>query len=273
MGILNVTPDSFFPGSRSNGLPAVVRTAEEMVEAGVDLIDVGGESTRPGSLPVAEEDEYARAIPAVQELRRRFSVPISIDTRRSGIARAALDAGADIVNDISALRDDEELARVVAQYGAAVILMHIRGNPETMQNDVRYEDTVGEIIEELSARVEYAGSQGISAEKIMIDPGLGFGKRVDDNLRILRDISRLRKMGFPLVVGASRKGFIGAILKSGEVPRPVEYRLAGSLAVAAYAAMSGAHVVRVHDVAETVDVVRIISAISEVNRESIGELA
>ncbi|HUX51381.1 MAG TPA: dihydropteroate synthase [Spirochaetia bacterium] len=273
MGIVNVTPDSFYPASRSNGVTNVLDRVSDMVEAGVDILDVGGESTRPGSRPVALRDEMDRVVPAVAEIRRHFAIPISVDTRKSEVANAALDHGADLINDVSALRDDPALAAVIAGARVPVILMHMRGAPETMQLNIHFDDTMYEIESELRERIAYAISHGIEEEQILLDPGIGFGKRISDNLRILRELPKFAAMGFPVVVGASRKGFVGAVVGGEEGTLTVEDRLSGSLAVAAYAAANGAHILRVHDVAETVHVVRMIHAIMNAIPETIGELA
>ena len=273
MGIVNVTPDSFYPASRSNGVTNVLDRVSDMVEAGVDILDVGGESTRPGSRPVALRDEMDRVVPAVAEIRRHFAIPISVDTRKSEVANAALDHGADLINDVSALRDDPALAAVIAGARVPVILMHMRGAPETMQLNIHFDDTMYEIESELRDRIAYAISHGIEEEQILLDPGIGFGKRISDNLRILRELPKFAAMGFPVVVGASRKGFVGAVVGGEEGTLTVEDRLSGSLAVAAYAAANGAHILRVHDVAETVHVVRMIHAIMNAIPETIGELA
>ncbi|HUX14462.1 MAG TPA: dihydropteroate synthase [Spirochaetia bacterium] len=273
MGIVNVTPDSFYPASRSKDLTNVLDRVSDMIEAGVDILDVGGESTRPGSRAVALRDEMERVVPAVFEIRRHFDIPISVDTRKSEVAKAALDHGADLINDVSALRYDPALAAVVAAARVPVILMHMRGAPETMQLNVHFDDTMYEIESELRERISHAVSQGVQEERILIDPGIGFGKRIGDNLRILHELPKLAAMGFPIVVGASRKGFVGAAVGDEGTSLPVEERLSGSLAVAAYAAANGAHILRVHDVPETVHVVRMIHAIMNAIPETIGELA
>ncbi|WP_455382556.1 dihydropteroate synthase, partial [Salinispira pacifica] len=186
MGILNVTPDSFYPGSRSRDVSAVTEAAERMVADGVDILDIGGESTRPGSDYVTEAEEIDRVVPAVRSVRRRLGVPISVDTRKAAVARAVLDEGADMINDVSALRDDPLLAGLAAERRCPVILMHMRGNPRTMQVDPAYADTVAEIVSELRERAEAARASGIADECILLDPGIGFGKRTEDNLLILR---------------------------------------------------------------------------------------
>ena len=273
MGILNVTPDSFFSASRAGGKDEALRFAERMVEDGVDLIDIGGESTRPGSGYVDAGEELARIIPAIRAIRRHLPIPLSVDTRRSEIAGPALDEGADIINDVSALRDDPALGILAAERKTPVILMHMRGTPRSMQKAPFYADTIAEIVSELRERVEAAVECGIGRERLLIDPGIGFGKRLEDNLLIVREISRLETLGLPLVIGASRKSFIGQVLSRDGKSVPVEGRLIGSLAIAAVAAAAGADILRVHDVGETSQIVRMVNAINSVSMETIGELA
>lgn len=273
MGILNATPDSFFPASRVDGEQGILDAALRMAADGADLLDLGGESSRPGSAYVDAAEEVRRIAPALRAIRRRSSIPISIDTRKAEVARAALDEGADIVNDISALRDDPQLGRLAADRGCPVILMHMRGTPLTMQREPHYADTISEIIAELRERIAAAKSFGVEDKAILLDPGIGFGKRTVDNLLILRGIEDFCRLGFPVVVGASRKGFIGKISGGQEGPLPVEERLSGSLAAAACAAIRGADILRVHDVRETVQLVRVLSAIETASLETTGELA
>ena len=256
MGIINCTPDSFYPGSRRTAAESAIGTALSMEESGADIVDVGGESTRPGSEYVGEDEELERVIPVIRGIREKSDIVISVDTRKATVAESALDAGADIVNDISALRDDPELARLVAREGVPVVLMHMRGTPRTMQKAPRYDDTVGEIAQELLSAVDRATEAGIDAARMIIDPGIGFGKRHEDNLRILAGIPRLADLGFPLLIGLSRKSFLGKI-----TGREVQDRLAASLGANVCAAITGAHILRVHDVAETVDVLRVVRAI------------
>lgn len=256
MGIINCTPDSFYPGSRRPETEAAVRTALAMVDDGAGIIDVGGESTRPGSEFVDQAEEAARVVPVIRGIREESDVLISVDTRKSGVAREALDAGADIVNDVSGLRDDPELAALVAERNVPVVIMHMRETPKTMQVDPYFRDVVREVRDELMERVGSALDAGISRNRIIIDPGIGFGKRLEDNLSLLKNVPALRELGFPVLIGASRKSFIDKILR-----RPVEDRLPATLAVEAFAVMGGAEIVRVHDVRETVDMVRILGAI------------
>ena len=256
MGVLNLTPDSFYPGSRVTDLKTALEGAERMIQEGADLLDLGGESTRPGSEYVDAEEEKRRVVPVITALRRETNLPISVDTRKAEVARAALAAGADIINDVSALRDDPDLVKVVKDSSAGVILMHSRGTPKTMQENPFYNDTIGEIREELSLFAARAVEQGINKERIILDPGIGFGKRLQDNLLILKHLEDLRALGYPLLLGVSRKSFIGALTGAA-----VEDRLAGSLAATCFALFKGTEILRVHDVKETVQAVKIFQAI------------
>jgi len=247
MGILNLTPDSFSDGGRLTD-PAMAVAAARAMAGPADILDIGGESTRPGAEPVPVAEEIARTAPVIRAIRDAgITTPISIDTRNAATARAALAAGADMVNDVSALTHDPEMAALVAGAGVPVCLMHAQGDPRTMQADPRYGDVVAEVSDWLEARIAAATAAGIARERIVIDPGIGFGKTLDHNLTLLRWLSVFHDLGLPLLVGASRKRFIGTI--SG-VERPAD-RLAGSLAVALHAAGQGVQVLRVHDVAET----------------------
>lgn len=242
MGVVNCTPDSFYAGSTATGQEAV-RRAREMVAAGADLIDVGGESTRPGSEPVAEGEEIDRVQPVVRALSERVDVPISIDTTKAAVAEAALAAGASMVNDISGLAYDGELGPVAAEHGAAVVLMHMRGRPGDMYERAEYGNVVIDTIRELRKAVERALGAGIAAERLVVDPGIGFAKRAEHSLEILNGLSRFRSLGLPILVGPSRKSFIGSVLDL-----PPEERLEGTAASVAAAVLEGAHIFRVHDV-------------------------
>jgi dihydropteroate synthase len=259
MGILNCTPDSFYPYSRNATVKEALKSAREMIEAGVDIIDVGGESTRPGSEPVEEEEEIRRVIPVIQALRGESDIIISVDTRKKEVAERALDAGADIINDISGLRHGDELARLVARRGVPIVLMHMRGMPKTMQKNPGYKNTISEILRELQPSIAAAIGAGIAPEMIIIDPGIGFGKRIQDNLRIIKELSSLRSLSFPILVGLSRKGFIGEILD-----RPVEKRLIGTVTANTLAILNGANIIRVHDVADAVQMVKIIDSVRRI---------
>ncbi|MFO7782269.1 MAG: dihydropteroate synthase [Spirochaetia bacterium] len=271
MGIVNCTPDSFYPGSRRETREAAIAAARRMIGEGADILDIGGESTRPGSDPVGAEEERERVVPVIEALRAESGIPVSVDTRKAAVAGAALAAGADMVNDVSGLRDDAELAPLVAARGVPVVLMHMQGTPKTMQRRPHYEDTVADILEVLRERIAVATDAGIARDRIICDPGIGFGKTVADNLRILRGLSRFRaELDMPVLVGLSRKSFIGKVLgEAGEAgePLPVEERLTGTLAAHAWAAREGADILRVHDVAETVQLVTMLEAIATVERQ------
>jgi dihydropteroate synthase len=258
MGILNLTPDSFSDGGRLARLDAVLETARAMLTAGADILDIGGESTRPGAIPVPPDEEQARILPAIRTLAEAGAV-ISVDTRHASTMAAALDAGARIVNDVTALSHDPRSAGVVAARGAPVVLMHMRGTPATMNGLNEYGDIGPEVATELSAQVAAAMAAGIARAAIAIDPGIGFAKIGAQNAALLRDLGPLRRLGFPMLVGLSRKGFIGTL--SGE---PVaSRRLGGSVAGALFALSQGAQILRVHDVAETVQAVRVWRALAE----------
>jgi len=261
MGIINCTPDSFYPGSRRQAADEAVETACRMAEDGADILDVGGESTRPGSVFTEAQEELERIIPVIEKVRERIATPISVDTRKKVVAENALKAGADMINDISALRDDPALGPFIGEAQVPVIIMHMRGTPKTMQKDPYYEHTVEEIAEELEESIRRAVQYGIDKNMIIVDPGVGFGKRFHDNLLILKHLSAFKRFGCPLLIGLSRKGFLGAVLSKNGEPLPVEERLIGSLAANSVAALAGADVLRVHDVKETVEMVRVLQAI------------
>ena len=256
MGILNLTPDSFYNGGRYTTQSRVLKRVEEMVKEGADLIDVGGESTRPGAKEVDLEEEIRRVIPVISKMRELFEIPVSIDTYKAKVAKEALEAGVDMVNDISGLRFDPRLKEVIARSGAAVVLMHIKGTPRDMQNNPQYESLMGEIISCLSESIRLAQKAGIDLEKIIVDPGIGFGKRIEHNLQILNHLGELRSLGRPILIGASRKSFIGNVLGL-----PLEERLEGSLAAASLAVMQGAKIIRTHDVKPTRRAVDLTQAI------------
>ncbi len=244
MGVVNVTPDSFFDGGRHNLPGDAARRCFQLVEEGADLLDLGGESTRPGARPVDESEELGRVLPVLDAIKNRLSVPVSIDTRKASVAEAALNAGADLVNDVSALADPK-MAEVVARHQAGLVLMHMRGVPANMQSIPPSPDILGEIRDHLKRTLETAYSHDIQRDRILLDPGIGFGKTVEDNLKILHRLPFLEDFDLPLLVGASRKSFLGAILRASE-----DDRLWGTAASVAIAIWRGAHVVRVHDVRE-----------------------
>jgi len=254
MGILNLTPDSFSDGGNYTDVEAAIKRAKEMVEEGVDIIDVGAESTRPGAKYIEEEEELRRLLPVVKRLVEEIEVPISIDTYKSKVAEESLKLGAHIINDIKGLKGDPEMAKVVAKYNAPIIIMHIKGTPKTMQNDPKYKDLIGEISDKLESSIEIAIKAGIKAENIILDPGIGFGKTFDDNLKLIDKLGKLRKIGYPILIGASRKGFIGEILGT----PPLE-RVEGNLAVAVLSAYNGASIIRVHEVKETKQALKIVN--------------
>jgi dihydropteroate synthase len=256
MGILNVTPDSFSDGGRYIDAEKALTHAREMAASGADIIDIGGESTRPGAAPLAEEEELARIIPLIERLSSELTVPLSVDTYKSTVAQKALEAGAAIVNDISGLRFSTDMAKIVADYGAAVVIMHIKGTPRDMQQNPVYKDVVGEITSYLGEGIELAAKAGIDREKILIDPGIGFGKTLEHNLTLLNRLDEFRCLGRPILIGTSRKKFIGTVLN---VPVP-EKRADGTAATVALGIERGARIVRVHDVARMVQVARMTDA-------------
>ena len=246
MGIVNVTPDSFADGGRYLDSEKAIAHGIALASQGADIIDIGGESTRPGARPVSAGEEMGRVLPVIRGLRRTLSIPISIDTTKADVARAAVDEGADMVNDISALRFDPAMAALVAAAKLPVVLMHMLGTPQTMQQSPRYQDVVEEVKEFLRRRIRFALEAGVSAERIIIDPGIGFGKNLDHNLALLRGLPSLASLGQPLLVGPSRKTFVGKLLDAGP-----EERLEGSLAAAVAAVLAGANIIRTHDVKES----------------------
>ena len=256
MGILNVTPDSFYDGGRYTTPEAALNHALRMAEDGADIIDVGGESTRPGSERISVEEELSRVIPVIEKIRQRSNIPISIDTYKNEVARTALSSGADIVNDISGLKFDNSLAEVAAEFNCTLIISHIKGSPNDMQNNVHYNNLMAEIKNSLKESISRAESSGVKPEKIIVDPGIGFGKRVNDNLLILKKLSEFKNLGKPIMVGSSRKSFIGEILSA----QPDE-RLEGTIATVCAAVLNGADIVRVHDVKEVCRAVKVIDAI------------
>jgi dihydropteroate synthase len=260
MGILNVTPDSFFDGGRHARVDSAVARALQMEGEGADIIDIGGESTRPplygGGVPVPLEQELLRVVPVIEALRRRSAIPISVDSTKSEVVRHGLQAGADVVNDTSALRDDEQMSEVVSAAEAPVILMHRRGVPATMQRHTDYQDIMGEIANFLDERVAFAESAGIRRDRIALDPGIGFGKNIAGNLDLIRRLPELARLRCPLVMGASRKSFIWRTLQV-----TMEESLEGSLTVAVLSVLQGARLLRVHDVEATVRAVRMAEAI------------
>lgn len=258
MGILNATPDSFSDGGVFQPLEKAVERALQMIEEGADIIDIGGESTRPGAKPVQTLEEIERTVPIIGKLREQTDCLISIDTQKAEVARAAVAAGADIINDVSAL-GDPKMAAVAAETGAGLILMHMQGTPGTMQQNPYYHDAVSEVRNVLEERMALAESKGVSAAQIALDPGIGFGKNDRHNLELLSHIAALAAAGRPVLIGASRKSFLGRL-----TGRDVDDRLAGSLAVAVFSVMQGAHILRVHDVKESCDAIGLVDTLTRI---------
>ena len=251
MGIVNATPDSFFSGSRGG-----VERAKELISQGADILDIGGESTKPGNPYISAEEEISRVIPVIQEIRKFSDIPISVDTRKLAVMKAAYDAGADILNDVSALEDDAEMAAWCGKNDIPVILMHKRGTPQTMQLNTKYDDVLTEVKEYFESRIAYAKSNGIKDENIILDPGIGFGKNTADNLSLIKNCGKLSCGNHMVLMALSRKTVIGDV-----TGRPVEQRLAGTITADILSIINGAQMVRVHDVAETVDSLKILKLI------------
>lgn len=257
MGILNVTPDSFSDGGRYTQEKALSLQVRAMLDSGADILDVGGESTKPYAEPVSEDEELRRVLPAIASIRAMHgSIPVSIDTTKAEVARQALQAGADIINDVSGLRFDAEMIRVAIAHEAPVILMHMRKTPKDMQDEPVYDDVVQEITDFLAERISWATQQGLKRERIIVDPGLGFGKTVEHNLTILKNLRAFKNLGCPLLIGHSRKSFIGKIL-----PLETQDRDLATALISSYCATQGADILRVHDVEKTVQAVRLHEAI------------
>jgi len=256
MGVLNVTPDSFSDGGLYFDKGKSIAQGLRMVEEGADLLDIGGESTRPGSKPLELDEELRRIIPVIEVLAKEVDVPISIDTYKSTIAQKAIEAGAEMINDISGLHFDESLARVAAEEDVPLVLMHIRGTPETMQNDVHYDSLFSEILLSLKDSIQKAESAGLDPQQIIIDPGIGFGKTIDHNLLIIKNLFEFRILGKPILLGTSRKSFIGKILNANATDR-----LEGTLSTIAIGVLNGAHIIRCHDVLQAKKVIAVADAI------------
>lgn len=257
MGILNVTPDSFFDGGRYFSVKKAIDRALRMIEEGADIIDIGGESTRPGAEPVTADEELRRVIPVIEGLSKKISIPISIDTYKARVAESAIQAGATIVNDISGLRFDPEMPEIVSKYKVPVIIMHIKGTPRDMQKNPSYNALIPEIIEYLRESIVIAKEAGIQENMIIIDPGIGFGKLPEHNLEIIKRLKDFTSLGKPLLIGVSRKSFIGKILNNA----PPEERLEGTAAAVVASILNGANIVRVHDVGFMHKVVKVVDAI------------
>ena len=257
MGVLNVTPDSFSDGGKFCAEEQAMQHAVQMERAGADLIDVGAESTRPGSEEISIDAELRRVLPVLRDLRRLLKIPISIDTQKSEVAESALDAGAEIINDISGLKNDLRIAEVAARRRVPLILMHMRGEPRTMQKGPFARDVMKDVIQGLRKSVILARKAGVPKSQIILDPGIGFGKSFAQNYELLQKLPQLAKLGYPLLVGTSRKGFLGTTLAREGKPAPPEERIWGTAATVTASILNGAHIVRVHDVAEMVQVARV----------------
>jgi len=258
MGIINVTPDSFYENSRKQTVEEILLTAGKMIREGADILDIGGMSTRPGSDPVAESEEEKRILPAVKAIRENYpDIMISVDTYRANVAQKALDAGADIVNDISGFAFDSDLIEVIAQNRVPYILMHIKGTPKDMQKNPGYTDLMAEMMEYFAEKIDFLTTRHVDEDQILIDPGIGFGKRVEDNLEILYRMEEFKQLQKPILIAASRKSFIGKVLS---LDSPAE-RLEGTLAVTALCAWRNIDMVRVHDVKENVRIIQMVEAI------------
>ncbi len=258
MGIINITDDSFYPSSRVK-IEGIRSKAMQMIDEGVDIIDIGAESTRPGASPVDLSTETFRVVEAVKQIREISDIPVSIDTYRSKTALDGIKAGASVINDISGLKFDPEMAKVVAHSDIPVVLMHIKGTPKDMQVDPHYEDVVGEVHEEIKRTIEFALKMGIKESKLIIDPGIGFGKRLEDNLNLIAHLDNFKDLARPILIGISRKSMISKIM-----PMNVDERLESTIALDVIAAMKGANIVRVHDVLAHVKAMKMVNAIMEV---------
>jgi dihydropteroate synthase len=264
MGVLNVTPDSFSDGGKFFDVKRAVQHALAMQRDGADIIDIGAESTRPGSREISAAEELRRLLPVLEALRGKLKIPISVDTQTAAIAEVALGAGAQIVNDISGLRSDPRLAEVAARHAAPLILMHMRGTPRTMQKGPFARDVIKDVVGGLRRSIAAARKHGVRKSQIVIDPGIGFGKSFAQNYELLAKLPELAKLGYPLMVGTSRKGFLGATLAKRGKPAPGEERIWGTAATVAASILNGAHIVRVHDVAEMAQVARVTDEILSV---------
>ena len=260
MGVVNVTPDSFSDGNKFLDTYDAVHHALDLIKQGADIIDIGGESSRPGSQPVSQDKEILRVIPVIEAIREVSDIPISIDTYKYQTAQAALNAGADIINDISAMTFDDSMADIVAKYNVPVILMHMKGTPSDMQKNPVYENCVEELVDFFYERIAYCTNKGIDKNKIIIDPGIGFGKRLMDNIDIIKNLETFKKLDSPILIGTSRKSFINALYPG---DKPPSKRIGGSIASMAMALYNGADIVRVHDVYESIEALKVIMAIKE----------
>jgi dihydropteroate synthase len=262
MGVLNVTPDSFSDGGKYEQPGIAIEHGLAMELAGAHLLDIGGESTRPGSEEVSASQELDRILPVLEGLRGRLKIPVSVDTRRATVAELAVRAGAEIINDVSGLKNDASIAEIAAKYGALLILMHIRGEPAMMQRGPFAKDVVRDVARGLRESVTKARKAGVAKSQIILDPGIGFGKSYSQNYELIEKLPRLAALGYPLLVGPSRKGFLGATLARDGKPAPPEERIWGTAATVTASVLGGAHIVRVHDVAEMVQVARVADCVA-----------
>jgi len=270
MGALNVTPDSFSDGGKFFDPERAIEQALAMERAGAHLLDIGGESTRPGSAGVSAKEELARVLPVLRALRGRLKIPVSIDTQKSDVAEAALDAGAQIINDISGLKSDPRIAEVAARQRVPLILMHMRGEPRTMQTGGFARDVIKDVMQGLRRSAAIAHKAGIGKSQIILDPGIGFGKSFAQNYELLQKLPQLAKLGYPLLVGTSRKGFLGATLARDGKPAPADERIWGTAATVTASILNGVHIVRVHDVAEMVQVARVADCLLDAKHRPKG---
>jgi len=260
MGVLNLTPDSFYDGGKYTQVDKALQHVEQMIDEGADIIDIGGESTRPGSLGVSEQQECERVIPVIKEIHKRFDIILSVDTTKSGVALQALKEGASIINDISGFNFDERVADAASQYGAGVVLAHTSSRPKDMQQNTQYESLTEDVIKSLRTSINIAEKKGIDKNSIIVDPGFGFGKTAEQNLTLLKNLSKLRELGKPILIGTSNKSFIGKTLDAG-----IDERLEGTMATVAIGILNGASIVRVHDIARMKRVCAMVDAVLNVN--------
>ncbi len=260
MGVLNVTPDSFSDGGEFINIKDAISRAHQIINEGADIIDIGGESSRPGAEGIKPEEEIGHVIPVIEAIRKISDLPISIDTTKAVVAEEAIKAGADIINDISAMRFDSRMIEVALEYETPVILMHMLGKPKTMQANPNYDNCIAEIKEFFEERIEFCRSKGMAEDKIIIDPGIGFGKRLQDNLDIIKNLNEFKALGCPIMLGSSRKSFISKITKRDGQPSE---RIGGSIASMLLAVSKGCNIVRVHDVAETIEAINVFRAIED----------
>lgn len=259
MGILNLTPDSFYDGAKYSQLDSALIQVEKIIAEGADIIDIGGESTRPGSEKVEIEEELQRVIPVLKKIKRKFGISVSVDTYKSEIAEASLDEGAEIINDISGLKFDTKMAEIISKYNASTVLMHIKDTPGTMQDNPEYDDVINEIKKYLQESIQIAVDNGIKFDNIIIDPGIGFGKNVEDNYKIIKQINEFNKLNRPVLIGLSRKSLIGKVLNN-----KVEERLSSTVLLNAISIMNGAGIIRVHDVKEHRDMIKLLEIYKKV---------